>query len=171
MSENFDAFDDGLGPDPIDRGSGKVMGGGGGGGSYIDPSYEDALRIMGRAYEMPSPFEQRALMMDNAEAAELARRLTTLRRTAGADVGPFAALPTLGEPAEEPPAGQAVQELIGALQESPPDQQRLAGLCRQIEQAGGEIEAALEQVCQDPCVQSKLKGDDCFSLNAFQIGP
>ena len=79
-------LDDGLGPDPIDRGSGKVMGAGGG-GSYMDPSYEDALRIMGRGDKIPSPFEQRALVMDDAEAAELAQRLTALRASAGVDPG------------------------------------------------------------------------------------
>jgi hypothetical protein len=154
MPERQDPFDDGLGPDPLDRGSAKEMGGGGG-GSFIDPSYEDALHIMGRAHELPSPFEQRALMMDNAEAAELARRLTTLRQAAGAGLGP---LPTLGGPAAGAAAGQTVPEFIAALQEIPPDRQKLAGLRQQIEQTSADVEGALERVCEHPAVQSKLEG-------------
>ncbi len=135
-----------------------MMGGGGGGGSDIDPSYEDALRIMGRAHEIPSPFEQRALIMDNPDAAELARRLTALRRAAGADLGSFAA-PTLGAPAEELLTGQVVQEFISALQETPPDPQELAALRRQIEQAETEVRAALETVCEHAAVQARLAGE------------
>ncbi|MFQ5858899.1 MAG: hypothetical protein ACE5LU_25145 [Anaerolineae bacterium] len=160
MSPSHDPLDDDLGPDPLDRGSGKLMGGGGGGGSDIDPSYEDALRIMGRAHEIPSPFEQRALMMDNPEAAELARRLTTLRRTAGADFGPLTALPMLGAPAEPASVGQAVQDFIAALQEVPPDGQRLSGLRRHIEQAEAEVQAVLEKVCEHSAVQARLAGLD-----------
>ena len=158
MPESHDPFDDGLGPDPLDRGSGKLMGAGGGGGSDIDPSYEDALHIMGRGHEMPSPWEQRALTMDNPEAAELARRLTALRTVAGADVGSFVAL-SLDAPAEAPTAGQAVQDFIAALQESPPDPQRLTGLRQQIEGEGAAVRAALEQVCEHAAVQARLAGE------------
>lgn len=160
MAETRDPFDDGLGPDPLDRGSGKLMGGGGGGGgSDIDPSYDDALRIMGRGHEMPSPWEQRALTMDNPEAAELARRLTALRRAAGADLGSFAA-PTLGAPAEGPSTGQVVQEFIAALQEAPPDPQQLADLRRQIAGGEAEVQTALNTVCEHAAVQARLAGED-----------
>jgi len=133
--------------------------GGGGGGSLIDPSYEDALRIMGRAHILPSPFEQRALLMEDADAAELARRLTALRRTAGVGLAPFAAPPTLGAPDGASLPDQPVQALIAALQEAPPDRHKLAALRQQIEQAGADVQAALDRVCQHPAVQSKLEGE------------
>jgi hypothetical protein len=158
MPDQEDFFDDGLGPDPVDRGSGKIMGGDGGGGDFIDPSYEDALRIMGRADELPSPFEQRALTMDNPEGAELARRLTALRQAAGVEVGPFGPSPTLGAPGEAASAGEAVSGFIAALQEVPPDGGKLATLLDQIEGAGGDVQAALERVCEHPAVQAKLDG-------------
>ena len=156
MTESTDRFDDGLGSDPVDRGSAKEMGGGGGGGSFYDPSYEDALRIMGRAHEIPSPFEQRARMMDNPEAAELARRLTLLRRTSGAGVGPPAPLSTLGPAGGSQEAGQAVEAFIGALQEIPADEAKLSALCQQIDDAGGEVRDTLALVCEHPTVQVKL---------------
>lgn len=165
MPENHAPFDDGLGPDPLDRGGGKVMGGGPGGGSDIDPSYEDALRIMGRAHEIPSPFEQRALFMENVEAVELARRLTVLRRTAGAAFGPLTGLSRLGAPAEAPSVGQAVQGFIAALQEAPFDPQKLTALHQQIEQAEAEVQTALEKVCEHPAVQARLAGKDVPGLD------
>jgi hypothetical protein len=123
----------------------------------MDPSYEDALRIMGRADELPSPFEQRALGMDSA-GAELAGRLTALRQAAGLEVGPFGASPTLGAPAEAASAGEAVLGFIAALQEVPPDGGKLAALRQQIEEAGGDVKAAFERVCEHPAVQAKLDG-------------
>jgi hypothetical protein len=170
---NFDdPFDDGLGPDLVDRGSAKEMGGGGGGGGFYDDSYEDALRIMGRGFEIPPPWEQRARTMDNADAAELARRLSLLR-TLGGSSDPFGPPPTLGpasdtlapdapstdaSSADEPSAdtGQAVEAFIAALQEVPPDEQRLADLRQQIDDAGGEIRDTLALVCEHPGVQDKL---------------
>jgi hypothetical protein len=160
MPDRRDPFDDDLGPDPMDRGSGKIMdGGGGGGGDLIDPSYEDALRIMGRAHELPSPFEQRALTMDNPEGAELARRLTALRQAAGVEVSPFGAPPTLGAPGETASAREAVSDFIIALQEIPPDSGKLGALRDQIEGAEGDVQAAVERVCEHPAVQAKLEGD------------
>jgi hypothetical protein len=158
MPDRRDPFDDDLGPDPIDRGSGKIMGGGGGGGSLIDPSYEDALRIMGKAHELPSPFEQRALAMGNPEGAELARRLTTLRQAAGVEVGPFGMPPTLGGSGESASGGESVTSFIAALQEVPPDREKLAALRQEIEEGGGDVRGALERVCEHPVVQSKLGG-------------
>ena len=157
MPNQVDPFDDGLGSDPIDRGSGKIMGGDGGGGAFMDSSYEDALRIMGRADELPSPFEQRALGMDSA-GAELAGRLTALRQAAGLEVGPFGAPPTLGAPDEAASAGETVSGFIAALQEVPPDGGKLAALRHQIEEAGGDVQAAFERVCEHPAVQAKLDG-------------
>jgi hypothetical protein len=152
-----DPFDDGLGPDLMDRGSAKEMGGGGGGGSFYDDSYEDALRIMGRGSEIFSPWEQRARTMDNPEAAELARRLSLLRTLSGSS-HPFGAPPTLGPAPDDEPAdsGQAVEAFIAALQEVPPDEQRLTGLRQQIDQAGGEVRDTLALVCEFPEVQAKL---------------
>jgi hypothetical protein len=123
----------------------------------MDPSYEDAMRIMGRADELPSPFEQRALGMDS-EGAKLAGRLTALRQAAGLEVGPFGAPPTLGAPAEAASAGEAVSGFIAALQEVPLDGGKLAALRGQIEGAGGDVRAALERVCEHPAVQAKLGG-------------
>jgi hypothetical protein len=131
-------------------------GGGGGGGGLYDPSYEDALRILGLGHRVFSPFEQRARLMDDPEAAELARRLTALRRVAGVGFGPFAPLPTLGPAGEPAGVGQTVEALIAALQEVPHDGQKLAALCRQIERAGGALPGALALVCDHPAVQSKL---------------
>jgi hypothetical protein len=149
--------DDGLGPDPIDRGSGKVMGAGGG-GSYMDPSYEDALRIMGRGDRIPSPFEQRALVMDDAEAAELGRRLTALRASAGIGPGLAPGPAVLGPSAGGPAVGQAVDDFIAALQALPPDPAALAGLRQEIEKGSGDIRAALGKVCEQPAVQARLAG-------------
>lgn len=158
MTEGEDRFDDGLGPDPLDRGSAKEMGGGGGGGSFYDLSYEDALRIMGRAHEIPSPFEQRARIMDNAEAAELARRLTLLRQTSGAGVGLPTHLSTLGLAGGSQEAGQAVEAFIAALQEIPADGAKLSALCQKIDEAGGEVRDTLALVCEHSTVQIKLGG-------------
>ena len=158
MTENEDRFDDGLGPDPLDRGSAKEMGGGGGGGSFYDPSYEDALRLRGRAHEIPSPFEQQARIMVNAEAAELARRLTLLRRTSGPGGGLPASLGTLGPAGGSQEAGQAVEAFIAALQEIPADEAKLSVLCEQIDDAGGEVRDTLALVCEHPTVQTKLGG-------------
>jgi hypothetical protein len=159
-----DPFDDGLGPDLIDRGSAKEMGGAGGGGGFYDDSYEDALRIMGRGFEIPPPWEQRARAMDNPDAAELARRLSLLRTLSGSN-DPFGPSPTLG-PAPGAPAtgeapantGQAVEAFVAGLQEVPPDEQRLSDLRQQIEDAGGEIRDTLALVCEHPGVQDKLAG-------------
>ena len=154
-----DPFGDGLGPDLMDRGSGKEMGGGGG-GAFYDDSYEDALRIMGRAFEIPSPWEQRARTMDNAEAAELARRLSLLRTLSGSS-HPFSAPPILGPANDVEPAdtGRAVEAFITALQEFPPNEQRLTGLRQQIDDAGGEVRDTLALLCEFPEVQAKL-GDE-----------
>jgi hypothetical protein len=159
-----DPFDDGLGPDLIDRGSAKEMGGAGGGGGFYDDSYEDALRIMGRGFEIPPPWEQRARTMDNAEAAELARRLSLLRTLSGSS-HPFGPLPTLGPAPDAPLAGEApadtgqvVEAFIAALQEVPPDEQQLADLRQQIDDAGGEVRDTLALVCEHPGVQDKLAG-------------
>jgi hypothetical protein len=152
-----DPFDDGLGPDLMDRGSAKEMGGGGGGSPFYDDSYEDALRIIGRGSEIFSPWEQRARAMDNPEAAELARRLSLLRTLSGSD-HPFGMPLTLGPAPDEAPAdtGQAVEAFIAALQEFPADEQRLAGLRQQIDGAGGEVQDTLALVCEFPEVQAKL---------------
>ncbi len=160
MPNQGDPFDDGLGPDPLDRGSGKVMGGRDSSiGSYLDPSYEDALRIMGRADEMPPVHLQMPLFMGNAEGADLARRLTALRLAAGVDVGPFAGMPTtLGPPVVAASVGEAVTEFIVGLQESPLDRAKLAALRQQVEGAGAEVRAALERVCEHPAVRAKLEG-------------
>ena len=96
--------------------------------------------------------------MDNPEAAELARRLTALRRAAGADLGSFAA-PTLGAPAEAPTTGQTVEDFVAALQETPTDAQKLAGLRQQIEGEGAEVRAALDKVCEHAAVQARLAGE------------
>ena len=159
MPESQDPLDDGLGPDLVDRGSEKMMGGGTGGGStnYLDPSYEDALRIMGRAYEIPSPFEQRALTMNNPEAAELARRLTALRNAAGGVGGLLGALNALLPGDRSSETGETVQAFIAALQEEPADTGKLATLRQQIEAAGGQVQAALAVVGEHPAVQAKLR--------------
>jgi hypothetical protein len=157
MPNQGDPFDDGLGPDPIDQGSGKIMDVPGGPGDLIDPSYEDALRILGRADELPSPFEQRPLIMDNPEGEKLARRLTALRQAAGVEVGPFRLPPTLGAPGGTSAVGEAVSSFIIALQEVPPGG-KLAALREQIEEAGGDVQAALERVCEHPAVQAKIEG-------------
>jgi hypothetical protein len=160
-----DPFDDGLGPDLVDRGSAKEMGGGGAGGGFYDDSYEDALRIMGRGSEIFSPWEQRARSMDNPEAAELARRLTRLRTLSGSS-GALGAPPILGAAPEADTAdagsadtGQAVEAFIFALQEVPPDEQKLANLHQQIDEAGGEVRDSLALVCEHPEVQAKLRAE------------
>jgi hypothetical protein len=160
-----DLFDDGLGHDLIDRGSAKEMGGEPG-GSFYDDSYDDALRIMGRGSEISPPWEQRARAMHNPEAAELARRLTRLRTLSGSS-GAFGAPPILGSApgadtgsvdAGSADMGQAVEAFIAALQEVPPDEQRLADLRQQIDKAGGEVRDTLALVCERPEVQAKLGG-------------
>jgi hypothetical protein len=156
MDERQDLFDDGLGPDPIDRGSAKEMAGDGGGGGFYDPSYEDALQIMGRAHEIPSPFEQRPRMMNNPEAAELARRLSLLRDTVG--TGRDDPLPMLGPPSGPLGGGSAVEAFIAGLQESPVDPVKLSELSGQIEGAGAEARDTLALVCEHPAVQDKLGG-------------
>jgi hypothetical protein len=93
------------------------------------------------------------LLMSNPEAAELAQRLTALRQAAG--VGQMLHS-NIGLMNEAPSVGQAVLDFIAALQEVPPDQQKLATLRQQIGGAGGEVQGALERVCEYPAVRSKL---------------
>ena len=148
------AFDDTFGPDPMDRGSAKPLGtgGSGGGGSFIDPSYEDALKILGREGAMPNPLAQRALTMDDAEGADLARRLTQLRNAAG--VSAYAL-----EPQTE--LGKAVQAFIRALQDPAADTKRLRDLREEIEAQGDdEVTGALAEVCAHPGVEARLAGKD-----------
>ena len=154
-------FDDGFGPNLLDRGGGKFLGGGrsgntGSSGSFIDPSYEDALHTLGRAFKIPSPMEQRSLIMDDAEAADLARRLTTLREAAGAGFG--SPIFSAGPASEKPSIGQQVQEFIAALQEKPPDVSRLEVLRQMIAAADDQIRLALESVCEHEGVQPILPG-------------
>ena len=125
--------------DLIDESGGKAMGPGGGGGGYYDPSYEDALRILGREYELPSPMAQRAFTMTDAEAAELADRLTSLRKD-----GMMSA------------AEQPIGEFIAGLQARPPDVQKLSALREQIAQFGPGLQADVERVWQFPGVQAQL---------------
>lgn len=127
----------------------KEMAGGGGGGSFYDPSYEDALRIMGRANEIPPPFEQRPRTMDNPEAVELARRLTLLRNTAGIGSGPLAVPRTLGD-------DEAVEGFIAALQCRPAEPTALLALRQQIEEAGTEARDMVALVCEHLAVRGKL---------------
>ncbi|MBN1953708.1 MAG: hypothetical protein JW900_01550 [Anaerolineae bacterium] len=149
MPENRNPFDDDLGRDPLDLGGRKEMGAGSGGGSFLDPSYDDALRILGQASEIPPIFEQRPRMMDNSEAADLAPRLTALRA-----VG----------------AGPAVEALIAALQERPPDREKLDHLRRQLEADAGAADA-LRRLCDHPAVQARLGGEPAASgLPAVDVG-
>jgi hypothetical protein len=125
----------------------------------MDPSYEDALRIMGRGDRIPSPFEQRALVMDDAEAAELARRLTALRASAGIGPGLAPGPAVLGPSAGGPAVGQVVDDFVAALQALPPDAAVLASLRQEIEKVSGEVSAALGKVCEQPAVQARLAGE------------
>jgi hypothetical protein len=150
MPNEEHSFDDGLGPDPLDRGSAKPLGASGGGGSFIDPSYEDALRILGREAAMPNPWAQQALTMDDAEAADLAARLTRLRTTAGLSTHALA-------PATE--VGKAVQTFIRALQDSAVEPQQLVDMRAQIEAEGGDdVVGALSEVCAHPGVEARFAG-------------
>jgi hypothetical protein len=139
-----------LGDLQVDRRGGKSMGaGGGGGGSYLDPSYEMALRILGREGAIPSPFEQRALTMSDAEAADLSRSLTRLQMEAG--LLQFANV----RPADEVPA---VGEFIAELQVTEPDRSKLRELADQIGGLGPEVRGAFDEVVRHSAVQAKLVG-------------
>lgn len=146
MTDLQDPVDDDLGPDILDRGSGKFMGSGSshGGGSYMDPSYEDALHILGKAHEMPPPFVQQALRMDNPEAADLAQRLTALRQAAGAGFG--GSFFPVRQPDQPHSVARQVQEFIAALQAKPPDTDILQTLYHAIARHDDEIQDALENV-------------------------
>jgi hypothetical protein len=153
-----DPFSDGLGDDPIDHGSLKPLGQAGGGGGYIDPSYEDALNILGSQYSMPSPWEQRALVMDDPDAAKLAVLLTELKFTSGAGSGGLTTSGLLGETGAEGSTASAVEAFIAALQEQPPDEEKLTDLRSEIDQGGGVIQEALARVCDFPGVKEKIAG-------------
>jgi hypothetical protein len=146
-------FDDGFGPDPMDRGSAKPLGtGGSGGNSLIDPSYEDALKILGREDAMPKPWVQRAQTMDDAEGADLARRLTRLRTAAGA-------VSQAIEPATE--VGKAVQAFIRALHDPLASAEQRTDLREELEAQGDdEVTGALTEVCAHPGVEARLAGKD-----------
>ena len=148
-------FDDGLGGDVIDEGGGKLTGPGGGGGSDIDPSYEDALRILDRAFMIPSPFEQRALIMDDGEGAELARCLTRLRGLAGGGAGMLGIISNV-TPNAGALSGAAVDAFIAALQEQPADAEKLARMQSELANSSQEAQATLEQMRAFPGVQAKF---------------
>jgi hypothetical protein len=94
----------------IDRSSGKTAGPGGGRGSDIDPSYEDAMAILGRKWQAPPPYVQYVVSMQDGEGRELALRLTQLRQSAGRGL--------VVEHAS--PLGDAVEAFIRALRETAP---------------------------------------------------
>ena len=156
MNDQLIQPEDDFGPDPIDRGSFKGMGPSEGGGGWIDPSYEDALRILGRGDLIPSPFEQRALVMDDAEAAGLARRLTELRAASGAGT-PFLGFPS---PAGQETMTEITEQWIAALQEVPPHPEKLARLRAALEGADEQVRLSLATLCEHPGVQAKLAAGD-----------
>ena len=153
-----DLLDDGLGDDLIDRGSSKAMGStGGGGGSYIDPAYEEALRITDSAFGMPAPYEQRALYMEDAHAAKLARLMTELRSVSRADdIKTNTAQPGVGSDAVS--TAQAVEKFFVALQENPIDSSALNALREKIPVENDKVRLALDAVCDFPDVEAKLEG-------------
>jgi hypothetical protein len=151
--------EDDFGPDPIDRGSGKQMGPSQGGGSDIDPSYEDALRILGREHLIPSPFVQRALYMDDEEAARLARHLSELRWAYGAgSLSLGEAAPALARGVGD--MGETVEQFVTALQETPADSEKLARLRGILEGAEGEARQALALLYEFPAIRAKLAPDE-----------
>lgn len=93
----------------LDRSSGKTAGPGGGRGSDVDPSYEDAMAILGRPWQAPPPYVQYVVTMQDGEGRELAPRLTALRRLAGR-----------GLIVTQSPLGDAVEAFIRALRETAP---------------------------------------------------
>lgn len=162
MTDSQDTFDDDLGPDILNRGGGKFIGGGHSedmspSGSYMDPSYEDALHILGRSHEIPPPFIQMALTMDNAEAADLAHRLTALRQEAGVGFGSYIIPPDQERKVSS--VSQEVQIFVAALQKIPPDLPTLEALYQTIAAASDEIRLALENVCEHESIQSIMAGD------------
>jgi hypothetical protein len=147
-------FNDEFGPDPIDRGSAKPMGAGGrgGGGSYIDPSYDEALNILGREDAMSMPWVQHAQVMSDAEAADLAKRLTQLRNAAGVSAHAL-------EPQTE--MGKAVQAFIRALHDPLASTEQRGDLRKEIEAQGvDDVTSALVEVCAHPGVEARLAGED-----------
>jgi hypothetical protein len=97
--------------------------------------------------------------MDDAEAAELARRLTTLRASAGIGAGLAPGPAVLGPSAGGPAVGQVVDDFVAALQALPPDTAVLASLRQEIEKGGADVRAALGKVCEQPAVQARLAGE------------
>jgi hypothetical protein len=154
MGDEANTPDDGLGPPQVDRSGGKGMAagrGGGGGGSDIDPSYETALRILGRESEMPSPFEQRALVMSDSEAADLAGSLTSLL---GQVSGGFANM----RPDDQYRLAQAplANELIAALEDREPEGGKLQELSDRIDKLDYWSWRSFNTVLTHPAVQAKL---------------
>jgi hypothetical protein len=75
----------------------------------------------------------------------------------------FGGPPTLGPAPDAADAasgaaatGQAVEAFVAALQEVPPDEQKLSDLHQQIDEAGPEVRDTLALVCEHPEVQAKL---------------
>jgi hypothetical protein len=148
------AFDDEFGPDPMDRGSAKPLGtgGSGGSGSYIDPSYDAALAILGREDPMSKPWVQHAQVMSDGEAADLARRLTQLRNAAGVSAHVIES---------QTEVGKAVQAFIRTLQDPAAETKRLRDLREEIETKGSDdVTDALTEVCAHPGVEARLAGDN-----------
>lgn len=141
-----------IGPFIVDRSGGKVMPAGGdssGGGGFIDPSYEEALRILGRESAMPQPWEQRALTMTDDEAVDLASRLTRLR-SARNDLVEAAIF-------ENDPV---IEELITSLQERPVPRERVLRLRDELVGTGAEVAEATAAVLEHPGIKALLTDED-----------
>lgn len=144
---------DDLGAPIVDESAGKrvAVGRGAGGGSDIDPAYELALHLLGRPQAMPSPMTQTALVMTDAEAADLARSITRLRQVAG---GPA---PTLIETLQSAPGDIGpVEDFIKALLETPPDQDRVQEAVDEVRSLGPEVRPAVDEVVGHPGIKAKL---------------
>lgn len=158
MPEHNNPLGDDFGEVPLDRSGGKIMGtqGGGGSGGFIDESYAEALRILRQEHTLPKPWEQRALMMESAEGAELARRLTTLRHAVGRGLSDV--LPTMDDDPAALDAAGAVEALIAALQVTPVEQARVEALRAHIVQQRPDLQAALADVLDYEAIHFLFEG-------------
>jgi hypothetical protein len=94
---------------------------------------------------------QTALVMTDAEAADLARRITRLRQVAGGP-GPSLVETVQSGPGEIGP----VEDLINALLETPPDHARVQETADEVRAIGPEVGTAANEVLGHPGIQARL---------------
>lgn len=127
------------------------------GGNRIDPSYDTALRILGRQSVEPLNVEQRTNAMTDSEAADLAGRLSHLLSTV--DTHQAANVrPVNDDQNPERASAPLVRQFIAALERPQPDSSELKHILDEINHLPWWFWHQFQKVLSCPGVHAKLAG-------------